>query len=70
MAFFVSLGVYPLNYFNMPFVYILHSQTADRFYIGATSVVPEQRLKLNQDQYYGNKKFIVCLTSFLSNGIT
>ena len=57
VAFFVSLGGYLLSCFKMPFVYILHSQTADKFYIGATSIGPEQRLKLHQDLYYGNKKF-------------
>ncbi|MDZ7777198.1 MAG: GIY-YIG nuclease family protein [Bacteroidales bacterium] len=41
----------------MPFVYILYSQSADKFYIGATTEAPEQRLQMHQDKYYGNKKF-------------
>ena len=41
----------------MPCVYILHSQNADKFYIGATKASPESRLERHLEEYYGNRKF-------------
>ena len=39
------------------FVYILFSKILNRFYIGATRLLPEQRLERHLSEYYGSEKF-------------
>ena len=39
----------------MSFVYIIYSQQADRFYIGFTTILFEQRLANHNVKYYENK---------------
>ena len=41
----------------MAFVYILYSKSADRFYVGSTSLEPYSRLLKHLSLYYGNNKF-------------
>lgn len=41
----------------MAFVYILHSKTADLFYVGSTTITPEIRRLRHLNQYYGKRKF-------------
>ena len=37
--------------------YILYSKEIDHFYIGSTSLKPEERLKRHLEEYYGKQKF-------------
>jgi putative endonuclease len=39
----------------MSFVYILHSQQVDRFYIGFTTISVQDRLSHHLEKYYKNK---------------
>ncbi len=41
----------------MPFCYILHSDSLNRYYIGSTILLSEQRLEGHLQGYYGKKKF-------------
>jgi putative endonuclease len=41
----------------MYYCYILHSEYLDRFYIGATSLAPEDRLEHHLLKYYSDLKF-------------
>ena len=41
----------------MFYCYILHSEYLDRFYIGATSLTPEERLENHLSSYYSDIKF-------------
>ena len=41
----------------MYYCYILHSEYLDRFYIGATSLDPEERLENHLVKYYSEAKF-------------
>jgi putative endonuclease len=41
----------------MYYCYILHSEYLDRFYIGATSLAPEERLEHHLLKYYSDVKF-------------
>jgi putative endonuclease len=44
-------------FFIMFYCYILYSDYLDRFYIGATSLDPEERLDNHLLKYYGRTKF-------------
>ncbi|MEM6348534.1 MAG: GIY-YIG nuclease family protein, partial [Bacteroidota bacterium] len=39
------------------FCYILHSESLGKFYIGVTSLKPEERLEFHLDGRYGKKSF-------------
>ena len=39
------------------YTYILHSQKLDRFYIGSTSLTPEERLELHLQKHFGSDAF-------------
>ena len=41
----------------MFYCYILYSKYLDRFYIGATSLAPEERLENHLSKYYSDSKF-------------
>ena len=38
-------------------VYIIYSKQLDRFYTGATSLLPDERLYQHTNGFYGDKKF-------------
>ena len=39
------------------FAYILYSSSLDRYYIGSTSILPEERLRFHLKAVYGSKKY-------------
>ena len=39
------------------FVYIIHSDKLNRYYIGSTELMPEERLSLHLAKVYGIRKF-------------
>ena len=39
------------------YTYILHSKKLSKFYIGATTINPKERLENHIVEYYGNSKF-------------
>ena len=41
----------------MCYCYILYSPSRDTFYVGSTSLDPEERLEQHLSKYYGSKKF-------------
>ncbi len=41
----------------MFYCYILYSTKLDRYYIGSTQLLPEQRLQQHLNQHYENNKF-------------
>ncbi len=41
----------------MHFCYILYTPSADRFYTGSTSLLPDERLERHLKKYYGKMKF-------------
>ena len=41
------------------YCYLLHSKNLDQFYIGSTTISPEERLDKHLMGYYGRKKFTV-----------
>ena len=56
----------------MSYCYILFSQKLDRFYIGATTQTPENRLEKHNQHSYGNHHFTAKADDwkeFLINGI-
>ncbi len=41
----------------MPFCYIIHSKTLNRYYVGSTILSPDIRLQKHLEKYYGVRKF-------------